>query len=133
MAEAFQKRRDEVNDSAQSVVAAIEHNESFDGSAKDPGTELVAKILDAALKQFDPRYGGFGSQPKFPHTGAVDLLIDEAARDQENRGEESGSGVRSHALRPLSPWRRWLRVESTTIWLAGFTVIRWMSGGGAAL
>jgi uncharacterized protein YyaL (SSP411 family) len=80
MAEAFEKRRDEVNDSAGSVMAAIEHNESFDGSAKDPGAELVEKIIVSALKQFDSRYGGFGSQPKFPHSAAVDLLIDEAGR-----------------------------------------------------
>ena len=32
------------------------------------------------MKQFDPRNGGFGSQPKFPHSAAVDLLIDEAGR-----------------------------------------------------
>jgi uncharacterized protein YyaL (SSP411 family) len=81
MAEAFEKRRDEVMDSAGSVMAAIEHNESFDGSGKDPGAELVGKIIESALKQFDGRYGGFGSQPKFPHAGAVDLLIDEAGRD----------------------------------------------------
>ncbi len=80
MAEAFQNRRDEVMDSAGSVMAAIEHNESFDGSAESPGTELVGKIVEAALKQFDPRFGGFGSQPKFPHSGMVDLLLDEAGR-----------------------------------------------------
>ena len=78
MAEAFEKRRDEVMESAGSVMAAIEHNESFDGSGKDPGAELVGRIIDSALKQFDPRFGGFGSQPKFPHAAAVDLLIDEA-------------------------------------------------------
>jgi uncharacterized protein YyaL (SSP411 family) len=80
MAEAFETRRDEVVESGNSVMAAIEHNESFDGSGKDPGAELVAKIIDSALKQFDPRNGGFGAQPKFPHSGAVDLLIDEAGR-----------------------------------------------------
>ncbi len=37
MAEAFQKQRGDVIDSADSVMAAIEHNESFDGSAKEPG------------------------------------------------------------------------------------------------
>jgi uncharacterized protein YyaL (SSP411 family) len=81
MAEAFEKRRDEVLDSASSVMAAIEHNESFDGSAKNPGAELVGKIIDSALKQFDPRYGGFGSQPKFPNAGIIDLLLDEAGGD----------------------------------------------------
>ena len=81
MAEAYERRRDEVLDSASSVMAAIEHNESFDGSAKDPGEELVGKIIDSALKQFDPRHGGFGSQPKFPNSAMLDLLIDEAGSD----------------------------------------------------
>ncbi len=81
MAEAFEKRRDEVNDSAGSVMAAIEHNEVFDGSANDPGAELVEKIVAAILHQFDGRYGGFGTQPKFPHSAALDLLIDEAGRE----------------------------------------------------
>src|SRR6202042_2507644 len=64
MAEAFQKRRDEVNESAGSVMAAIEHNESFMGRSGNPGPELVAKLVESALKQFDARSGGFGSQPK---------------------------------------------------------------------
>jgi uncharacterized protein YyaL (SSP411 family) len=80
MAEAFHNRRDEVNDSAGSVMQAIEHNEAFEGSAPDPGVELLDKIIGSALKQFDGRHGGFGSQPKFPHSGAVDLLIDAASR-----------------------------------------------------
>ena len=80
MAEAFHERRGEVNESAESVIAAIEHNESFDGSAKDPGVVLVDKILAAILKQFDGQNGGFGAQPKFPHAAAVDLLIDSASR-----------------------------------------------------
>jgi uncharacterized protein YyaL (SSP411 family) len=80
MAEAFQNKRDDVNDSAGSVMQAIEHNESFNGSAPDPGAELVAKLIASSLKQFDGRNGGFGGQPKFPHPGAVDLLIDAASR-----------------------------------------------------
>ena len=52
-----------MNDSAGSVMAAIEHNEAFDGSGRDPGAELVSKIVDSALKQFDGRHGGFGAQP----------------------------------------------------------------------
>lgn len=89
MAEAFQKQREDVIDSAESVMAAIEQNETFDGSAKDPGEALVGKIIEAALKQFDPRYGGFGSQPKFPHSGAVDLLLDEAGRNASEIGRSA--------------------------------------------
>jgi uncharacterized protein len=92
MAEAFEKRRDEVNDSAASVLQAIEHNESFNGRASlgaraslkdhasNPGAELHHKLLTTCIKQFDPRNGGFGSQPKFPHSAAVDLLLDAASR-----------------------------------------------------
>jgi uncharacterized protein len=83
MAEAFERRRGEVDDSAGSVMAAIEHNESFDGSAKEPGEALVEKIIAAILKAFDGRNGGFGAQPKFPHAAAVDLLLDEAGRGGE--------------------------------------------------
>ncbi len=89
MAESYQKRRDEVMDSAGSVMAAIEHNESFDGSARNPGADLIDKIIDSALKQFDSRYGGFGSQPKFPNSGAIDLLLDEAGRHQDQRGQSA--------------------------------------------
>jgi uncharacterized protein YyaL (SSP411 family) len=80
MAEAFERRRSEVNETAGSVLMAIEHNESFMGRTGNPGPELVAKLVEGVLKQFDARSGGFGSQPKFPHSGAIDLLLDSASR-----------------------------------------------------
>jgi uncharacterized protein YyaL (SSP411 family) len=76
MADAFANKREDVEDSAASVVRAIEHNETFSARAGEPGAELVEKIVASSVKQFDERYGGFGSQPKFPHPGALDLLLD---------------------------------------------------------
>ncbi|MCL2660843.1 MAG: thioredoxin domain-containing protein [Acidobacteriaceae bacterium] len=89
MAEAFQTRRDEVNESATSVMAAIEHSESFAVKAENPGVELVEKIIVSALKQFDPVHGGFGSQPKFPHPAAIDLLLDAASRKDSSQSEQA--------------------------------------------
>ncbi len=86
MAEAFYQRRGEVDESAASVMAAIEQNEMFDGRASDPGAELVRKLVGEILKAFDRRFGGFGSQPKFPHPAVIDLLLDVSGRpgaDQE--------------------------------------------------
>jgi uncharacterized protein YyaL (SSP411 family) len=83
MADAFKNKRDEVEDSASSVLHAIEHNESFSARAGEPGAELVDKLIAGACKQFDERYGGFGSQPKFPHAGAIDLLLDAAGRGDD--------------------------------------------------
>jgi uncharacterized protein len=102
MAEAFQGRRDEVNESAGSVMAAIEHNESFMGRSGNPGPELVAKLVAAALQQFDARSGGFGSQPKFPHSGAIDLLLDVASRVPGVGGEEVGLAARTAAMVTLA-------------------------------
>ena len=84
MADAYASRREEVEESAGSVMQAIEHNESFSGRDGDPGAPLLAKMLDSVMKQFDERNGGFGSQPKFPHSGALDLLIDAAGRGGED-------------------------------------------------
>jgi uncharacterized protein YyaL (SSP411 family) len=87
MAQAWRERRDEALESAGSVMAAIEHNESFSGRASGNDDSLtlglVDKIVAAALKQFDARNGGFGSQPKFPHPSALDLLL-EVAMNRDN-------------------------------------------------
>jgi len=89
MAAAFRDRREEVNDSAGSVMQAIEYNEAFSGSATDleassAGVALIDKLVASALQAFDPRNGGFGSQPKFPHPAALDMLIDAASRAGAN-------------------------------------------------
>ena len=80
MADAWNNRRDEVLESSGTVIQAIEYNESFAGRSGTLAPELVSKIIKSALDQFDARHGGFGSQPKFPHPGVLDLLIDAAAR-----------------------------------------------------
>lgn len=79
MAAAFRERRGEVDESAGSVMAAIEHSESFSGRGGALSQELLDKLVSSSVKQFDERNGGFGSQPKFPHSGAIDLLLDAAA------------------------------------------------------
>lgn len=106
MVEAFQKKREDVNDSAGGVMSAIEHNESFMGRAGNPGPELVAKLIDSVLKQFDSRAGGFGSQPKFPHSGAIDLLLDAAARVSPATAPEQAEKARTAALFTLQKMSR---------------------------
>ena len=93
MADAFESRRSEVDESAGSVMNAIEHNESFSGRAGNPGPDLVEKMVLAALKSVDMRHGGFGGQPKFPHSSALDLLIDVAARPSTATVKLSGQGT----------------------------------------
>ncbi len=75
MAQVWRERRDEALETASSVMAAIEHNESFASRGTGASLAIVEKIAASALKGFDARNGGFGSQPKFPHPAALDLLL----------------------------------------------------------
>jgi uncharacterized protein len=84
MAQVWRERREEALESAGSVMAAIEHNESFSSRGGEMSLALVDKIAASALGQFDARNGGFGTQPKFPHPAALDLLLHLAS----NRGNE---------------------------------------------
>ncbi len=89
MAQVWRERRDEALETAGSVMAAIEHNESFSGRGGALNLELVDKIVSSILGQFDPRYGGFGSQPKFPHPTALDLLLEVAMRSGNEQAREA--------------------------------------------
>ncbi|MGB7266396.1 MAG: thioredoxin domain-containing protein [Terracidiphilus sp.] len=84
MAQVWREKRDEALETASSVMAAIEHNESFSGRGGELSLAVVDKIAASIVAQFDPRNGGFGSQPKFPHPAALDLLLEVAV----NRGDE---------------------------------------------
>jgi hypothetical protein len=77
MAQVWRERRDEALETASSVMAAIVHNESF-SARSGLSLALVEKIAGSIIGQFDARNGGFGSQPKFPHPAALDLLLEMA-------------------------------------------------------
>ena len=77
MAQVWRERRDEALETASSVMAAIEQNESF-SARSGLSLALVEKIAGSIVGQFDARNGGFGSQPKFPHPAALDLLLEMA-------------------------------------------------------
>jgi uncharacterized protein YyaL (SSP411 family) len=91
LANAWQTRRSEVLESASSVIAAIEHGETFSAPGEGLSLAIVDKLVTSAVRQFDPRNGGFGSQPKFPHPSVLDLLIDVAARTGNEAAKEAAS------------------------------------------
>src|SRR5580693_9098929 len=64
MAEVWKNRRNEALETASSVVSAIEHGETFAGRAGSLSLGIVDKLVESAVKQFDSRHGGFGTQPK---------------------------------------------------------------------
>jgi uncharacterized protein YyaL (SSP411 family) len=72
--EAYRSRREQVQVQAQAIRRVLD--EHLDEGA--PGTVTPAMLDDAVAQMtraFDPVNGGFGSQPKFPHAGAITLLL----------------------------------------------------------
>jgi uncharacterized protein YyaL (SSP411 family) len=98
LANAWKTRRSEVLESAASVIAAIEHGETFSARGDGLSLGIVDKLVQSAIGQFDPHNGGFGSQPKFPHPSVLDLLIDVAART----GNEAAKEAATVTLRNMS-------------------------------
>jgi uncharacterized protein YyaL (SSP411 family) len=85
IAEAFKSRRADVDQSADALAEAVAKAEISHGARGVFDARVVDSVLHSAHSQFDPANGGFGHQPKFPHAGTVDLLLEryQSTRDSE--------------------------------------------------
>jgi uncharacterized protein len=83
-ADAFRSRREELDKSANALEDAVRQEEIYpNAKAKlDPGT--VDAMADAMVRLFDPRNGGFGNAPKFPHPAALEFLLERYQATHEN-------------------------------------------------
>jgi uncharacterized protein YyaL (SSP411 family) len=98
LAQVWRERREDALQAAVGAMAAIEDNESFSGRGGELTLTLGDKIAASILAQFDPRNGGFGSQPKFPHPAALDLLLHVAM----NRGNPQALRAFSTTLEKMA-------------------------------
>ncbi len=79
IANAYKEKHADVTEQAAMVETAIAQSESFAGRSGRVSAAIVDAIQESAFKMFDPRHGGFGNAPKFPHPSALDLLIEKYA------------------------------------------------------
>jgi uncharacterized protein len=85
VAEAFHTRRDDVEKAAGALVGAVQKAETFAGARGNWTPALVNELTASILQHFDAHHGGFGGGPKFPHSAAIDLLLEryQATRDPQ--------------------------------------------------
>ncbi len=76
VAEAFRTRREEVDKTVKVLEEAISKAEMFQGANARFDSGVGDTMLDSITAMFDPRNGGFGQSPKFPHAAAIDLLLE---------------------------------------------------------
>jgi uncharacterized protein YyaL (SSP411 family) len=77
ISDAFREKQGDVLEQSKLVEGALAHAESHMGRSGQVSQNVIDEIVQAALKMFDSRNGGFGSAPKFPHPAMLDLLIDQ--------------------------------------------------------
>ncbi len=84
IAESFRNRRAEVDQAAESIAESVARAESFGGASALFDVRVVDQMVDGTVRMFDLRNGGFGRAPKFPHSGALDLLMEyyQTSRDK---------------------------------------------------
>ena len=72
--EVWRDRRGEVVEQARTIRRFVEAG--LDESAPgEPEAAILGRAIDDMRRSFDPEHGGFGTRPKFPHPGAVALLL----------------------------------------------------------
>ncbi len=81
MADVYQNHKGEIASQTADMREQRAKSESLTASALDPAT--TANVLKSIAGQFDPVYGGFGTQPKFPHPDALRLVLEEYARTSD--------------------------------------------------
>jgi uncharacterized protein YyaL (SSP411 family) len=85
ISDAYREKSGEVTEQARMVESAISHAESHNVGRGEFSPEVIDAIVQAVMKMFDSTHGGFGNAPKFPHPGALDLLIDQFVRTKDEK------------------------------------------------
>src|ERR671921_2687504 len=99
LADAYENRRDEVMQSAESVR---EYLQAATTGASARTTDLSEELLDSAaaslLVQLDNRFGGFGGAPKFPQAMNLEVLL----RYYKRTGDRAALAGVEHTCRQMA-------------------------------
>lgn len=85
ISDAFKNRRAEVDQSWRALEQAVAKAETFQDSRGVFDPRIIDTVVESAISQFDERHGGFGHAPKFPHAGAIDLLLERYQTTRDER------------------------------------------------
>jgi uncharacterized protein YyaL (SSP411 family) len=77
--------KDSKQDILQKIAAVNDKRASARGAAADGvlSSKIVDNVLQEVHDNFDPLYGGFGDEPKFPHPEAIELALEHYFRSRD--------------------------------------------------
>jgi uncharacterized protein len=73
LSDTWQNRRDDITANANDLTNHMQNLERIK-PATDVDTAVLEKAFETMRGNFDPKYGGFGSAPKFPNPGTLEFL-----------------------------------------------------------
>ena len=71
----YRENREEIGQKVEEARQRHRQAAAETGSRGEPSDQIFQDVLAAINDVYDPVHGGFGSQPKFPHTESIDLLL----------------------------------------------------------
>lgn len=85
--DAWRTRRDEIDENADALMEILSRTAEITPRADVPGIESFDSAVDQMHKSFDPKWGGFGSAPKFPSTMNLEVLLRRFLDDESAETE----------------------------------------------
>jgi uncharacterized protein YyaL (SSP411 family) len=83
VAESYRNKRAELERAANSLADAVSQAEVFTGARADFDLGVVDAQIKSITQLFDIKNGGFGRAPKFPHSSAIDLILERYQQTKE--------------------------------------------------
>jgi uncharacterized protein YyaL (SSP411 family) len=83
VADSYRNKRAELERAANSLADAVSQAEVFTGARADFDVAVVDAQIKSITQLFDIKNGGFGRAPKFPHSSAIDLVLERYQQTRE--------------------------------------------------
>jgi uncharacterized protein YyaL (SSP411 family) len=98
VSEAYRTRPEEVRQSAWEILSELRRMSVAQESAEVINTQLLDNAYRGLARTYDPRFGGFGSAPKFPSSMNLDFLLRTYRRTNDARALE----MATHSCRMMA-------------------------------
>src|SRR5260221_3467377 len=83
VSDSYRNKRAELERAANSLADAVSQAEVFTGADADLDLGVVDAQIKSMTQLFDIKNGGFGRAPKFPHSSAIDLILERYQQTKE--------------------------------------------------
>jgi hypothetical protein len=83
VADSYKNKRAELVRAADHLADAVAQAEVFTGARGEFDPGIVGAQITSVTQQFDIKNGGFGRAPKFPHSSALDLVLERYQQTKE--------------------------------------------------